>query len=79
MLFRAWVQDRDNTLLLIKLLKFGNFGGAICLDLGNQLKNTILKRLVKVTKLIFRLFRLILYFYGELALASVNEKFVSLD
>ena len=59
MLFRGWAQNRDNTLLLNKLLEFGNFGGAICLNLADQLKNAILKGLVQVTKLIFCFFHLV--------------------
>ena len=36
-------KNRGNTLRLNKLLEYGNFGGTICLDLSDQLKNAILK------------------------------------
>ena len=55
-------QNRDNTLLLNKLLEVWNFGGAICLDLADRLKNAGLKWLVQVTKLVFRFFGHVLHF-----------------
>ena len=38
----SW-EFHDNTLLLNELLKFGNFGDAICLGLADQLKKRDIK------------------------------------
>ena len=42
-LLLSTLAEEPKTLRLHKLLEFGNFGCAICLDLADQLKNAILK------------------------------------
>ena len=51
-----WAQNRYDILQLNKLLEFGNFGGAICLDLADQLKNAILRMIGTSYEIDFLLF-----------------------